>query len=145
MVAPVAVVARLADFVRIRCAESKERLKSFITDNRLIAKRENKMREMAFPSYPFGGGSYGAEHAAMSNKILDAILRGKLQAIQFAGDHLIVAGADNCDLADGDVTPLIEQVAEDRCVSPRQQQFWAAHARRTARGEDSDAEVSPIS
>ncbi len=65
--------------------------------------------------------------------------RNEREAVQFGVERVVALGMNDCNLPRLQHLPLADQMPKHRRFTPRQKQFWSAHARRCARREDYDA------
>ena len=125
----------------MQVGEIEQSAKRVGTEMRLVSQNNHPMGQLVPPATPACGALNGAEHAAFRSWICHTIHSWKVQAIQFRADRPVAGRANRCDLPRAQSLPLRDQMSEDSCPAPRQQQFRLSHARRSAGGEDEHAET----
>lgn len=107
---------------------------------RLIAQRNDPVRDRSFPSRPLRGALDRTKHAALGRRVDDGI-GGCSSAKSLLIKNFVVRGANKSDLCRARICPLVNQMVEDCRPAPGQQELWPAHARGAARAEYDNREL----
>lgn len=134
-----AVVDAADDFTGRGGAEIKEIAEGFGAEMGLVAQGDNEVGEGGIFCSPTGGGDDGAHHAAFRGKGGGALAEGNFQAVEFRDDGgRFFLWMDDEDFFGTCFRPLLEEMAEDGSLFPREAELGFAHATGFPRGEDGD-------
>src|SRR6266404_1449496 len=95
---PVSAISRLTDTLRMIGAGVHQGAQSLMTQMRLVAEDDRKMRQSRFPSGPSCGALNRTEHPILWGGIENTIRFLKFEAFEFCLNCLIVQGANDRDL-----------------------------------------------
>lgn len=79
-----AVPRRLANRFGMARGKIEEGAQRLIFEVGLVSEQDDPMREVRAPTLPSGGGLNGTEHAALRHRVVEAVLRWKVETIQLS-------------------------------------------------------------
>src|ERR1039458_1476425 len=130
----------LANGIQILPPTIQQHAQCFSPQMRLVAKCNCPACDVRLPAAPSRCAHNGTEHAALRARVFDSVRFWKIQTVQFRRERRIIGPQHDGDLRRTQFMPLRNQMANDRHVTPRQQQFRPAHPRRQARAENDNSE-----
>ena len=137
-----ALVSRLANVGGMLGREDYHVAKSSRLQVGLITEDEGVMRLRLDPprAHPARCALDGTKHSVLGCWIWDAIALGENQPVQFLTNEVIIRSDYGYHVRCAQLSPLTQEVPDDRAVGPGQEQLGSAHAARPPGGQDNRPE-----